>query len=292
MANDDDRRAARMWCATGLPGLTLLRAHYQGETFKPHFHDYFVIGTNESGESGTWIGGRYQRSDPGCLVFINPGVVHAGEAIGDRGWSYRALYPTQELLSQIAGQEVRPDGVLVGFDRSRARDEQLAAELVRAHRLAEEGDAETSERLRAVLVRLLRRYATFQPAPRRPRSPHCAVRGAVDYLETHLALNPSLEELSDRVGLSRFYLLRLFRRETGLTPHAYLNQARIDRAKRLLVAGRPIADVALEVGFADQSHLGRHFRRLVGITPRRFAEGVRSPWTSPRAAAREQAIPF
>jgi len=66
-------------------------------------------------------------------------------------------------------------------------------------------------------------------------------------------------------------LLRRFRAETGLAPYEYVVSRRIEEARRLLAAGLPPAEVSVRAGFADQSHLNRHFRRIVGVTPGRFA---------------------
>jgi AraC-like DNA-binding protein len=86
-------------------------------------------------------------------------------------------------------------------------------------------------------------------------------------LHERLADPPSLAELAEMTELSQFALLRAFRTETGLPPHAYLNQLRVRRARLLLDNGVSAADVAAQVGFADQAHLTRHFKRVVGVPP-------------------------
>src|SRR5436309_3146946 len=82
-----------------------------------------------------------------------------------------------------------------------------------------------------------------------------------------LAGPPTLDELAAAAGMSPFALLRAFRAETGLPPHAYLNQLRVRLARQLLDAGLPPAQVAADAGFADQPHLTRHFKRAVGVPP-------------------------
>jgi AraC-like DNA-binding protein len=79
--------------------------------------------------------------------------------------------------------------------------------------------------------------------------------------------NVALEDLSALSGLSPYHLIRVFRQELGLSPHAYFEQVRIHRARRLLKEGLPIVDVAVDLGFTDQSHLNRHFKKLTGVTP-------------------------
>jgi AraC-like DNA-binding protein len=93
------------------------------------------------------------------------------------------------------------------------------------------------------------------------------VQAVRDLLPLRLADPPSLAELAAMTGLSQFALLRAFRRETGMPPHAYLNQLRVRRARLLLDDGLAPADVAAQTGFADQAHLTRHFKRVVGVPP-------------------------
>jgi AraC-like DNA-binding protein len=81
---------------------------------------------------------------------------------------------------------------------------------------------------------------------------------------------PTLESLAAELGTHPSHLVRVFRREYGLPPHKYVVGRRLDHARRLLLDGRPIADVAAEAGFHDQSHLTRHFRALLGTTPGAF----------------------
>jgi AraC-like DNA-binding protein len=80
-----------------------------------------------------------------------------------------------------------------------------------------------------------------------------------------------LAELSKLVGLNRSHLIRSFKKATGLPPHAYFLQLKVSEAKRRLVRGEPISQVALETGFADQSHFSRVFKNAVGITPAQYA---------------------
>ncbi|NEQ23209.1 MAG: helix-turn-helix transcriptional regulator, partial [Microcoleus sp. SIO2G3] len=96
------------------------------------------------------------------------------------------------------------------------------------------------------------------------------VKRVRDYLEANYTENVTLEQLSAVANLSPFYLLRTFRKQVGLPPHGYLNQVRLVRAKSLLAQGCQIAQVAHETGFTDQSHLTRHFKRMVGVTPGQY----------------------
>lgn len=97
------------------------------------------------------------------------------------------------------------------------------------------------------------------------------VRRAVEHIEGRLAETVTLDDLAAHAGRSKYHLLRTFSREVGMPPHAYQTRARVLRARDLLESGVPPARAALETGFADQSHLTRHFKRLLGTTPGRYA---------------------
>jgi transcriptional regulator GlxA family with amidase domain len=113
--------------------------------------------------------------------------------------------------------------------------------------------------------------------PRRLRGEgreHPAVSRAVAYLEAS-AGPVSLDALAEVVQLSKSHLVRLFRTQMGLPPHAYLLRLRISRTCRLLAGGMPIAEAAHAAGFADQSHLTRHFKYYLGLTPGAYVRAMR-----------------
>jgi AraC family transcriptional regulator len=123
-------------------------------------------------------------------------------------------------------------------------------------------------------VQLLRHFAPASVTTPPPGGvlPREKLRAVVDYIHAHLGAEVSLDELAAVAHLSPYHFARLFKNSTGLPPHQYVIARRVERAKELLRGRvRPaLAEVAAEVGFADQSHFTRHFRRLVGVTPKRF----------------------
>jgi AraC-like DNA-binding protein len=104
-----------------------------------------------------------------------------------------------------------------------------------------------------------------------------AVRRAREYLIERFAANPSLDDVARHAGANKFVLVRAFRRAFGITPHAFQIQVRLGYARQLLARGTPPDEVAAAVGFADQSHFGRHFKRSMGLTPAAYARQIRRP---------------
>lgn len=134
-----------------------------------------------------------------------------------------------------------------------------------------------AESLASVLVvQLIRQMSSRQGSSRvfrgsGGRLPRPVLEAVEEYIQAHLHQNFALADLAAVAHLSEFHFARLFKQTTGLPPHQYVIHQRIERAKRLIIAGRlSLAQVAAEVGFSDQSQLTRHFKRLVGVTPKQF----------------------
>jgi AraC-like DNA-binding protein len=127
-------------------------------------------------------------------------------------------------------------------------------------------------RLLHCLARLLVAQATRPPACAQGTPCHrSGVERAREYLREHIVKDVSLDELAEVACLSKWHLLRAFRREYGLSPHAYQMQLRLARARRLLERGQSSSYATYEAGFADQSHLTRRFKEFFGFTPARYA---------------------
>lgn len=126
-----------------------------------------------------------------------------------------------------------------------------------------------------LFIHLLQRYATRQPLIREYNDglPRYKLKRAIAYIQAYLTENLSLDAMATEVGMSRFYFCRLFKKSTGITPYQYLIKCRIERAKVLLRQRKlSITDIALEVGFSNQSHFTKHFKRLIGTTPKVYRD--------------------
>lgn len=127
----------------------------------------------------------------------------------------------------------------------------------------------------AVCLQLLARKCVESPLCHLPEVHSSSVRKVKAHLCDFFSRNVSLEELSQISGVSRFHLLRSFRREVGMPPHAYQIQLRLSVARQLLRSGWSVADTAAHAGFSDQSHFTRLFKRFWGITPKVYSDTTR-----------------
>jgi AraC-like DNA-binding protein len=253
-----------------LPGLTLMQATYITQNFTRHSHDGFAFGVIEKGALEFSYRGETLIAPPGSINLVNPGEPHDGHPATEEGWTYRMFYFDTGLFQRAADLMSGKSVQLPFFQDGVINDTDLAAEIHSFHICL---STETMERLEMesrllhMLVRFISRHADMSYPLLRAGREHPAVLRAKRMIDDLSHLDISLESLAAESGLSPFHLIRVFKEETGLTPHRYLSQVRVRRAEQLICQGIDLADTAYEVGFADQSHLNRHFKGITGLTP-------------------------
>jgi AraC-like DNA-binding protein len=211
-----------------------------------------------------------QRADAGELFVLEPEAVHTGMAAVPEGWAYKVLYVDPSLLQDWA----QHDGPAPRAARWVVfRDPALRAALLAAHATlaTEPPGLALEEKVLTAVAGLTPHLRDAAAAVRRDHGEHAAVRRARRHLLERWDQPVSLVELAGVAGLSRFELLRRFQQQNGLTPHAFQRDLRVHRARAMLSEGVPAAAVAAACGFADQPHLTRVFKRLVGVPPGVYA---------------------
>lgn len=250
-----------------LGGLDLLHASFSRQVFSRHSHDCYALGVIEKGALAFRYLHRDHEAARGDINLVVPGECHDGHAAGSGGWTYRMFYLSVDLVRDAA-RELDRD--LPDFRTGVLQDKDLARDIRQTHLCLSIPQAcvlEKESRLLLLLTSWIHRHAEGGKSPVNPENEPIAVRRCKEYLHAHQAETPQLTDLAKAAGLSPYHLLRVFARATGQTPHAYLTQLRVDRSKTLLSTSAPLADIACECGFADQSHLTRLFRRQFGLTP-------------------------
>jgi AraC-like DNA-binding protein len=255
-----------------LMGIEAMRASTT-RSFPRHTHDQYGIGLVDRGGHASWSGRGKVEAGPGSFISVNPGEVHDGHAVGGRPRAWRILYFDPAALLAWSGDVTGRDSAYE-FSRPVFGDGALHATFEAAFALGEDCEADTLACESAVLqlVAGLRAHCTASARPETLAAPD--VRRARDRMAADPAAAVTLEELARECSLSRYQLLRAFSRAFGLPPHAWLMQARLARARQMLRAGTPLAEVAAAAGFSDQSHLTRCFARQFCVTPGRYARDV------------------
>ncbi|SNR40393.1 helix-turn-helix transcriptional regulator [Actinomadura mexicana] len=259
--------------------LDLLTARIGRRHYAPHTHDEYAIGVTVDGLETMIYRGERIYSPAGSVVVIEPGEAHTGGPARPEGFAYLCLYPAAELLGAATTAEPGPVLAAPHFASPIVDDRGLGEALRIAHHALRLGadPLEGESRLLGVLGALVRRHAASGPkavpAHRRTEAGRIASTVATR-LSDELLAPPTLAEVATDLGLSRYQLLRAFRDAMGMPPYAWLAQHRVARARALLDAGHRPAEAATLVGFADQAHLTRWFRRVLGVTPGVYRNSV------------------
>lgn len=262
--------SAHLFAARRFDGLEFLAATFRTHAYAPHAHDTYAIGTIEQGCEIWHARGRKLYAGPGDIVLNHPLDVHDG-APSEGGYRYRMSYPTIELMRELAASLTGRERIGTPFFREPVvNDPEGAALFGAAHRRLEEGtDALAGEEgLLRAYGQILARHADLTVLPVRCESgPVARVRRMI---EERYDEELALADLARLAGLPRHHLIRAFRQETGLTPHAYLVDVRVRRAREKLRRGEAPSQVAAATGFCDQPHLTRAFKARLGVTPGAF----------------------
>jgi AraC-like DNA-binding protein len=251
-------------------GIETLRAHFEGHAYDPHWHDSYLVGVTEQGVQQFNCRRARHQSTPGKVFLLEPGDIHDGEAPTDDGFTYRMLYLDPQWLTRelSAVFDNAPDNSQLSFANTLTTDVRLAHATSLAFQALHQGELKIVRQtaLDGLLERLTRHLHWRAGYGDDPRLPSVAKK-AREYLHANARYDIGLDQLAAATGVDRFRLTRAFKAAYGMAPHAYLVQLRLATARRMLARGEQPATVAMELGFADQSHLGRWFVRAYGLTP-------------------------
>jgi AraC-like DNA-binding protein len=207
----------------------------------------------------------------GSIATFAPGEPHFGGAGTDLGWSQKIFYLPERLIRHVLEDSGAEAMGTLDFKSPFQSNEYAARGLKILWNLLEDSyssSLEIEEHLVGFLPRLITQTSKLNTPMQKPAPPK--FRSARDFIHAHFAEPVQLDTLAIIAGCSKTALIEGFKVHFGLPPNRYLIQVRIDEARRLLRQDLDIADVAAAVGFADQSHLTRHFKAILGVTPARY----------------------
>lgn len=244
---------------------------FQGvmQKFPNHFHEYYVIGFIEGGRRHLSSKNKEYTVEAGDLLLFNPYDNHACEQIDGRALDYRCINIQSAVMgkavTEITGRDQMPS-----FSLQVIKQSELVFLLKELHLMIMEGDTgfRKEEIFFFLLQQLLEEYT--EEVLFAQREQRAEVQLICEYLEENYMHNIKLDDLSVLTGLSKYYLLRFFTKEKGISPYSYLETIRIDRAKKLLEQGVAPIDAALQTGFVDQSHFSNFFKKFIGLTPKQY----------------------
>lgn len=253
-----------------LSSIEIIRAHFTGHAYDPHWHDSYLVGVTEQGFQQFHSRRQQHRSSPGTVFLLEPGELHDGDAIDASGFTYRMLYIDPLLMRQQLSNlfaEI-PDSFELRFASTLSADRRLAWATFNAFQALRDNELKmVKESALQRLFSALTRHQHWHQAIIVPPQEKSLALQARDFMLDLRYDNIGLSDMAAALGVDRFRLSREFQAQFGLPPHAWLIQLRLAEARRLLAAGDPPAGVAARLGFADQSHLGRWFKRAYRLTP-------------------------
>ncbi|QEI06603.1 AraC family transcriptional regulator [Pigmentiphaga aceris] len=250
-------------------GIESVHAHFRGHAYDPHDHDEVLVGITHQGVQRFRCHRSVHTSTPGRAMLIEPGAVHDGHAPEDVGFTYGMLYLPQAWVASMMQRLGQWDAsaILPAF-RNTLTDDALLSKAIQQAFLAihqSEGRLARDQSLDRMMGLMSTHLHTRAPLDSNDSA--AQLGRAQEFLHAQMGRDIGLDELASHSGIDRFRLSRQFSRSFGLSPHAYLVRLRLRKARALLAGGQDPAQVALEVGFADQSHMGRWFQRAYRITP-------------------------
>jgi AraC-like DNA-binding protein len=253
------------------PALSFAECRYSvnsGRHYKPHMHKTFSVGAIDHGEVIYQVGGQTARLQPGSLALINPEILHSCNPTESCRRSYYMLYldvdwclQLQQSLWQL--ETFSPVNIILLEDNSTYQQYITMMES-----LMDEGELLEKEQLLVDLVENVFLQAC-EPATVRSE-PSLQIEKLRLQLSMNLDRDTSMRQLALELQANPYTLLRNFKAATGITPHAYRLNCRIELARKLLQEGFDLSQVALECGFFDQSHFHRHFKAVTTVTPKEY----------------------
>ena len=246
--------------------------HFQGimQKFPNHFHEYYVIGFIEGGKRHLICKNKEFNIEPGDLLLFNPHDNHTCEQMDEKALDYRCINVQPDIMRK-AVFEITGKNDLPYFTPQVVFHSDFVPLLRELHLMImqEEKDFRKEEIFFFLLEQLIEEY-TEQGVPPSDTEQSAEIESMCDFLEENYMKNITLNDLSNLTGLSKYYLLRSFTKQKGISPYSYLETIRIDKAKNLLKQGILPIDVALQTGFTDQSHFSHFFKKFIGLTPKQY----------------------
>lgn len=242
--------------------------------YQKHFHEEYSIGLIEEGETQAWCDGVLWRVETGRMISFPPLLLHACQPAESAKWKYKMLFIKPEWFVHL---ELPDDDLLqLPFLLEDGKNEACSKLLNRTMEAMSRGGSPLE--IETALIELVYALVNKHDSDRM-HEPYGAleqkyVKRVKEYIHAHYKDRITLEMLEHVTGISRYHLLRMFKKSTHLPPHAYQNLLRINHAKKELTNGRPIAETAVDAGFYDQSHFAKAFARIVGTTPQIYAVSV------------------
>ena len=240
------------------------------QKFPNHFHEHYVIGFIEKGQRYLSCKNKEYTTSTGDLLLFNPFDSHTCEQIDDKVLDYRCINIKPEIMKKTVF-EITGKNYLPKFNQPVIFRSELVPLLQELHYIIMEEELDfKKEELFFFLIEQLIEEHTEPNLQSNLENTNIEIQAVCDYLENNYAEHIILDELSTIAGMNKYSLLRNFTKLKGFTPYRYLENIRVNKAKKLLEKGVEPIDAAIQTGFVDQSHFTNFFKNFIGLTPKQY----------------------
>ncbi|MCC0651784.1 MULTISPECIES: AraC family ligand binding domain-containing protein [unclassified Clostridioides] len=240
------------------------------QNFPNHFHEHYVIGFIEKGQRYLSCKNKKYTTSTGDLLLFNPFDSHTCEQIDNEVLDYRCINIKPEIM-QKAILEITGKNYLPQFNQQVIFRSELVPLLQELHHIImeEQLDFKKEEIFFFLIEQIINEY-TEPVLQSNSEKINTEIQIVCDYLENNYAERIALDELSYLAKMNKYSLLRNFTKLKGITPYRYLENIRVNKAKKLLENGIEPIDAAIQTGFVDQSHFTNFFKNFIGLTPKQY----------------------
>lgn len=242
----------------------------RGVCYAPHSHETFSIGAILDGCCTYTNRDKREQIGVGTVVLMNPGAVHACNPIREEPWGYRMLYWDTAWVARVQQELTGRDAGFRAFAATSTRNPRLYRELNLFYDMLVDPQMEALQKHEAAFDFMAVLQQTLDVVTMLPVRTNAGVARAAGFIRDNCTQVLKLKDICAAAELSASYLIRAFKAECGMSPHAYLINCRIEFSRQQLRRGRPLAEVALAAGFSDQAHLQRSFKKFVAVTPGQY----------------------
>jgi AraC-like DNA-binding protein len=237
-------------------------------SYKKHAHEEYSLGIVDKGKSSFWYEGKWKEVSPKTIIFIPPDLVHSCNPQQEDQWKYKMLFINTTWIHGFMKSKEKPiyNGPFV-----KAISDYGIFNLT--NKMLEDLTEHTSplEKEASIITVFDKMTAHLEwEKGKRLKKELPKLKIIKEYVHSNFSEKITLDHLAEVSGINKFHIIRLFKEEFNIPPHTYQTLLRINYAKEQLRKHRPITEVALEVGFYDQSHFHKVFKSQTGITPDRY----------------------
>jgi len=255
--------------------VSFYKCRYSNFSYPRHFHEEYLVEIVIKGKNKFYCNGKNVWAQPGNIVLINPGEIHDGTAPKDEVLEYKVFYVDPAVLHELFCEQYNSQALSsINFSQCLVNDALLFQKInIYFDKLQQEhtDSLEASEFYYEMMACLMSRYSTLRTVGGKSSLYYQSNLDTLkEYINDNIGDKLLLKDLSRISAISPFHLLRIFTCNTGITLHKYITVKRIERSKQMLRSKQQIGDISNTLGFSDQSHFTRHFKKMVGTTPAEF----------------------